>query len=40
MAASAFRSAGFDAYTMAGGIQAWVDAGLPIEPEGGYVAEH
>lgn len=40
MAASAFRSAGFDAYTMTGGIQAWVDAGLPIEPEGGYVAEH
>jgi rhodanese-related sulfurtransferase len=40
MAASAFRSAGYDAYTMAGGIQAWVDAGLSIEPEGGYVAEH
>ncbi len=40
MAASAFRSAGYDAYTMAGGIQAWVDAGLPIEPDGGYVAEH
>jgi rhodanese-related sulfurtransferase len=40
MAASAFRVAGFDAYTLTGGIQAWVDAGLPIEPEGGYVAEH
>jgi rhodanese-related sulfurtransferase len=40
MAASAFRTAGFDAYTLTGGIQAWVDAGLPIEPEGGYVAEH
>lgn len=40
MAASAFRSAGFDAYTMRGGIQAWVDAGLPIEPDGGYVADH
>jgi rhodanese-related sulfurtransferase len=40
MAASAFRSAGYDAFTMAGGIQAWVDAGLPIEPEDGYVAEH
>jgi rhodanese-related sulfurtransferase len=40
MAASAFRSAGFDAYTLTGGIQAWVDAGLPIEPDGGYVAEH
>jgi rhodanese-related sulfurtransferase len=40
MAASAFRSAGYDAYTLTGGIQAWVDAGLPIAPEGGYVAEH
>jgi rhodanese-related sulfurtransferase len=40
MAASAFRSAGYDAYTMTGGIQAWVDSGLPIAPESGYVAEH
>lgn len=40
MAASAFRAAGFDAYTMSGGIQAWVDAGLAIAPEGGYVADH
>ena len=40
MAASAFRTAGYEAYTMSGGIQAWVDAGLPIEPESGYVAEH
>jgi len=40
MAASAFRSAGDDAYTLTGGIQAWVDAGLPIAPDGGYVADH
>ncbi|HUB76545.1 MAG TPA: rhodanese-like domain-containing protein [Solirubrobacteraceae bacterium] len=40
MAASAFRTAGFDAYTMTGGIQAWVDDGRPIAPDGGYVAEH
>jgi rhodanese-related sulfurtransferase len=40
MAASAFRAAGYDAYTLSGGIQAWVDAGLPIEPDGGYVADH
>jgi rhodanese-related sulfurtransferase len=40
MAASAFRAAGYDAYTLTGGIQAWVDAGLPIAPDGGYVAEH
>jgi hydroxyacylglutathione hydrolase/adenylyltransferase/sulfurtransferase len=40
MAASAFRASGYDAYTMTGGIQAWVDAGLPIRPQGGYVADH
>ena len=40
MAAQAFRSAGWDARNLAGGISAWVDAGLPIEPEGGRVAEH
>ena len=40
MAASAFRTAGYEAYTMTGGIQAWVDAGLPIAPANGYVAEH
>jgi rhodanese-related sulfurtransferase len=40
MAASAFRSAGYDAYTLTGGIVAWVDAGLPIAPDGGYVADH
>ncbi len=40
MATLAFRSAGFDAYNMDGGIQAWVGSGLPIVPEGGYVADH
>ena len=40
MAAQAFRAAGYDAYTMAGGLRAWVDAGLPIEPEDGHVADH
>ncbi len=40
MAARAFRSAGFDAYNLDGGIQAWVEAGLPITPESGYVADH
>jgi rhodanese-related sulfurtransferase len=39
MAAEALASAGFDASPLAGGIQAWADAGLPIEPEGGFVAE-
>jgi rhodanese-related sulfurtransferase len=40
MAAQAFRRAGFDAYSMAGGLQRWADEGRPIEPEGGQVADH
>jgi rhodanese-related sulfurtransferase len=40
MAAQAFRGAGFDAYSMAGGVQQWVDEGRPIAPDGGYVADH
>ncbi|HEX4033964.1 MAG TPA: rhodanese-like domain-containing protein [Solirubrobacteraceae bacterium] len=40
MAASAFRAAGYDAYTMGGGIAAWVADGRPISPQGGYVADH
>jgi len=38
MATDAFRASGYDAYNMAGGLEAWVDSGLPIEPEGGRVA--
>jgi rhodanese-related sulfurtransferase len=40
MAAHAFKAAGYDAWSMAGGIQRWHDEDLPIEPEGGYVADH
>jgi rhodanese-related sulfurtransferase len=40
MAASAFRGAGFAAYSMDGGIEAWDRAGLPLEPDGGEVADH
>ncbi|MDQ3850946.1 MAG: rhodanese-like domain-containing protein [Actinomycetota bacterium] len=40
MAAQAFRAAGYDAYTMTGGIQRWADEGRPLVPEGGVVAEH
>ena len=40
MAAQAFRGAGYDAYTLDGGIIAWVNAGMAIEPAGGYVADH
>jgi rhodanese-related sulfurtransferase len=39
MAAQAFREAGWDAHNLAGGIIAWTEAGLPLEPEGGEVAE-
>src|SRR4051812_36114878 len=40
MAASAFRNAGDDAYTMTGGLLAWDARGLPLEPSDGRVAEH
>ncbi|MFL5821111.1 MAG: rhodanese-like domain-containing protein [Solirubrobacteraceae bacterium] len=40
MAAQAFRTAGYEAYNMTGGLMAWHDAGLALEPEGGHVAEH
>jgi hydroxyacylglutathione hydrolase/adenylyltransferase/sulfurtransferase len=40
MAADAFRSAGYDAYSMAGGLVAWDQRGLPLEPDDGTVAAH
>jgi len=40
MAARAFDAAGWDAHHMAGGITAWDADGLPLAPDGGYVAEH
>jgi rhodanese-related sulfurtransferase len=40
MAAQAFRAAGYDAYSLAGGLLAWRDAGLPLEPADGTVADH
>ncbi|HEY3776146.1 MAG TPA: rhodanese-like domain-containing protein [Solirubrobacteraceae bacterium] len=39
MATEAFAQAGYDAHNMAGGMLAWSAAGLPIEPEGGVVAD-
>jgi rhodanese-related sulfurtransferase len=39
MAADAYRQAGYDAYHVAGGIQAWVDDGKPLEPEDGEVRD-
>lgn len=40
VATQAFRASGWDAYNMEGGIAAWVERGLPIEPDDGRVADH
>jgi rhodanese-related sulfurtransferase len=40
MAAQAFRRAGFDASSMAGGITRWHEEGRQLLPEGGHVADH
>ncbi len=40
MAAQAFREQGFDAWSLAGGIQEWEARGLPLVPEGGRVVGH
>jgi rhodanese-related sulfurtransferase len=40
MAANAFRRAGYDAYSMDGGITAWDAQGLPLEPADGRVEDH
>jgi hydroxyacylglutathione hydrolase/adenylyltransferase/sulfurtransferase len=39
MAAQAFRAAGYDAWSMAGGLQRWSEEGLPVDG-GGQVAPH
>jgi rhodanese-related sulfurtransferase len=40
MAAEAFRTAGYEAYSMTGGLVRWDAEGRPLSPEGGRVAEH
>jgi hydroxyacylglutathione hydrolase/adenylyltransferase/sulfurtransferase len=40
MAAQAFRRAGYDASSMAGGLTRWHEEGRPLLPEGGDVADH
>ena len=40
MATQAFRTAGYEAYSMAGGLQRWFDEQLPLEPADGSVADH
>jgi rhodanese-related sulfurtransferase len=40
MAAQALRAAGFEAFSMRGGLLQWAREQRALEPEGGYVAEH
>jgi rhodanese-related sulfurtransferase len=40
MAANAFRRAGFNAYSMDGGLEAWAAQDLPLEPADGFVEDH
>ncbi len=40
MAAQAFRAAGYEAYSMTGGLRRWAQEGRPLSPEGGTVADH
>jgi rhodanese-related sulfurtransferase len=39
MATDALEAAGYDAAKLTAGITGWEEEGLPLEPEGGYVAE-
>jgi rhodanese-related sulfurtransferase len=38
LAAQAFAAAGFEAHNLDGGLKAWLQQGLPIEPADGHVA--
>src|ERR1044072_688715 len=40
MAAQAYRAAGYEAYSMAGGIQLWDDQRRPLIPQGGTGGGH
>ena len=40
VAVQAFKASGFDAHHMQGGLLAWADKGLPLEPADGSVADH
>jgi rhodanese-related sulfurtransferase len=37
--ATAFRASGWEAYHIDGGLLAWVEAGMSLEPDGGTVAD-
>ena len=38
VAAQAFAAAGYDAHNLDGGLKAWVEGGLPLEPADVHVA--
>lgn len=40
MAAQAFRGAGYEAYSLEGGLTRWHREGLPLDPPEGTVADH
>jgi rhodanese-related sulfurtransferase len=40
MALDAFTASGWDAYDISGGLVAWAENGLPLEPAGADVATH
>ena len=40
MALQAFKASGYDVHHMDGGLLAWADKGLPLEPDDGSVADH
>jgi rhodanese-related sulfurtransferase len=40
VAAQAFRGAGFQAYSMSGGLVRWTQEGRPLAPADGHVAKH
>jgi rhodanese-related sulfurtransferase len=40
VAAQALRQAGFDAWSLRGGVLDWDGRGRPLEPAGGNVADH
>jgi rhodanese-related sulfurtransferase len=40
MAAWSFARAGYDAHNLDGGMVEWAQSGLPLEPDGGHVADH
>lgn len=39
MPTHAFRASGWEAYSLSGGLAAWADSGLPLEPPTGTVAQ-